>query len=91
MLLNGLSWRKIHDKNNLIKIEKNNNAQICHNTEIFKFWDKKKNNRKVDIFNIIKHIYLGTEKIELIKDNYSHNSDTVFNNLKKQGKISIEI
>ena len=52
---------------------------------------KKKNNRKVDIFNIIKHIYLGTEKIELIKDNYSHDSDTVFNNLKKEGKISVEI
>ena len=31
MLLNGLSWRKIHDKNNLIKIEKNNITDIVFN------------------------------------------------------------
>ena len=62
-------------------------TQTYLNSEI----KKNQNNRKVDIFKIIIHIYLRTEKIELIKDNYSHDSDTVFNNLKKEGKISVEI
>ena len=31
-----------------------------------------------------------TKEIEPIKDNYPHDSDTAFKNLKKKGKINIE-